>query len=886
MAKAARATARRPRQRAGNPQRRRARLAGAVSAFAVVSSRLDRLKSTVGKYPAQVRPAPCPGQSRFASFALPVCARIICISAVKKGGDLPKYKPRLLKEVRNARLRRDGTFERSLLALPDQVVFPHILSMIPLTSQASEESALLARLRGQTVIVCKLSDSPLEPNALEHIHHIGTEIALGEVIDMADEGAYVLAQGRRRVQILSLRHDETRPIARVRPYIDKPATEDAREQVEFLLELFQQSNQFHETVSEGVVKYILSLKEPGLLCDALAAILPLPAEEMQQLLELANIQERLDLMTIVLSTELRDGEFRDEIHSRLQEEIAANQREMYLREQLRIIQQELGEGDVFQQEALALTERINSANLPAEAQEKALKEVSRLNAIPPMSPESGVIHTYLDRLLTLPWQVMTEENLDLAHAENILERAHYGLDKVKARIIEHIAVRKLAGDKMKNPILCFVGPPGVGKTSLGKSIANALGCKFLRISLGGVRDEAEIRGHRRTYIGSMPGRILQQMERAESINPVFMLDEIDKMSSDFRGDPASAMLELLDPEQNSNFVDHYLEVAYDLSKVTFITTANDLYAIPEALEDRLEVIEFKGYSEEEKIEIARRFLIPKQLEANGIAAAGVGFSQGALQHIVRHYTYESGVRNLEREIAKICRKTAHKLAAEQAYPRRILPATIEKLLGPPKVLDSKVNRSAAVGIVSGLVWTPNGGEIQTVEVTLVPGKGNMMLTGQLGDVLQESAHIALSYLRARAAQFNLNADCFDNVDIHIHMPEGAVPKDGPSAGITLTTALISAFTERRASADIAMTGEITLRGAILPVGGVVEKTLAARRRGIPQIILPKDNRKDLHDLPKAVLRDLRIRFVDDMRQALDLVLQAAEERQPETGAPD
>ncbi|MCY4145614.1 MAG: endopeptidase La [Chloroflexi bacterium] len=799
---------------------------------------------------------------------------------------MPGNKTRIFNDIHNARLERDGTFERCLLALPEQVVFPHVLSMIPLASQDFEESALGAKRRGQTVITCKLSVSPLGPNTLEHIHRIGTEVALGEFVNRPGEGAYAIVQGRRRVRIVSARHDKNRPVVRVRPLDEDMATADERAQVELLRELFQQSSQFHEALSENVVKYILSLDEPGLLCDALAATLPLPADEMQQLLELVAIQERLDLLTLLLSAELRESELRDEVHSRLQEEIAANQREMYLREQLRVIQQELGESDVFQQEVNELKERIDKANLPAEAQEKALKEVSRLHAIPPMSPESGVIHTYLDRLLTLPWQVITEENLDLAHAEAVLEQAHYGLDRVKTRIIEHIAVRKLARDKMKSPILCFVGPPGVGKTSLGKSIADALGCKFLRISLGGVRDEAEIRGHRRTYIGSMPGRILQQMERAESINPVFMLDEIDKMSADFRGDPASAMLELLDPEQNSKFVDHYLEVAYDLSHVTFITTANDLYAIPEALEDRLEVIDFKGYSEEDKIEIARRFLIPKQLEAHGIVAANIRFSQAALRQVIRHYTYESGVRSLEREIAKVCRKTARKIAADLAFPRRILPATVEKLLGPPKILDSKVNRSDAVGIVSGLVWTPNGGEIQTVEATLVPGKGNMTLTGQLGDVLQESAHIALSYLRARAAQFNLEADCFEAVDIHIHMPEGAVPKDGPSAGITLTTALISAFTDRAARADIAMTGEITLRGTILPVGGVVEKILAARRRGIPQIILPKDNQKDLHDLPKAALRDVQIRFVNDMQTALELVLAAAAAEKPASGAAD
>ena len=786
---------------------------------------------------------------------------------------MPSKSAKNISRIANARTDRDGVFERNLLALPDQVLFPHVLSVVNLAaSSANHAAARNASVRGQTLIACKLNNGASGTDTLQQIHHIGTEIALGDDIGLSDDDSSLMARGRRRVEILQVRQSHGYPVARVRA-LDEAQTEtlSAEDLAEIHL-LFSKSSQFNQAPPDSVVEYILSLKDPGLLCDSLASILPLPADDLQQLLEVPDARERLELLALILSTEMQDNEIHDQVHTRLQEEIAANQREMYLREQLRVIQQELGDGDVFQQELQELSERVRAAGLPPPAREKAMKEVSRLNTVPPMSPESGVIHTYLDRLLTLPWNALSEENLDLAHAEDILERAHYGLEKVKARIIEHIAVRKLARDKMKSPILCFVGPPGVGKTSLGKSIADALGCKFLRISLGGVRDEAEIRGHRRTYIGSMPGRILQQMERAETINPVFMLDEIDKMSSDFRGDPASAMLEVLDPEQNSNFVDHYLEVAYDLSKVTFITTANDLYAIPEALEDRLEVIEFKGYSEEAKIEIARRFLIPKQLEANGISEVGLRFSIAALQHIIRHYTYESGVRNLEREIAKVCRKTARQVAAERAYARRVTPAAIEKLLGPPQVLDSKVNRNDAVGIVSGLVWTPNGGEIQTVEVSLVAGKGNMLLTGQLGDVLQESAHIALSYLRARADDYSLPGEDFENYDIHIHMPEGAVPKDGPSAGITLVTALISAFTESRARADIAMTGEITLRGSILPVGGIVEKVLAARRRGIANIILPKDNRKDLRDIPRAVRRDIEISFVDDMRQALDLAL--------------
>ena len=776
-------------------------------------------------------------------------------------------------KIENARAKTGGVFELPLLPINAQVLFPNVLSLVPLTSEAQVKAAVFAREFGKTMIACQIRAESSGETPMDKIHAIGTEIAPGKTTEVANDRVQLLAQGRRRVRILEVLQKGDFPLARACVASEESAMPETLDSLaEALKELFKHSSQYNESMPDSIVKHILSLEEPTLLCDSLASILPLAPADSQQLLELSDVAKRLELLAVLLTSDLHDKDIHDEVHTRLQDEIAANQREMYLREQVRVIQQELGDGDVFQQEARELAERIRAVNLPDEVREKAMKEVSRLGVIPPMSPESGVIHTYLDRLLTLPWHVLSEENLDLKNAEDILERAHYGLSKVKARIIEHIAVRKLAKDKMKSPILCFVGPPGVGKTSLGKSISDALGCKFLRISLGGVRDEAEIRGHRRTYIGSMPGRILQQMERAETVNPVFMLDEIDKMSSDYRGDPASALLEVLDPEQNVNFVDHYLEVPYDLSKVTFITTANDLYSIPEALEDRLEVIEFKGYSEEEKVEIARRFLIPKQLEANGLADAGVRFSIAALQHIIRHYTYESGVRNLEREIARMCRRIARLVASERGFPRRITPATIDKHLGPPQMLDSKVNRADAIGIVSGLVWTPNGGEIQTVEVSLVPGKGNLMLTGQLGDVLQESAHIALSYLRARANEFDLHADDFDNVDIHVHMPEGAVPKDGPSAGVTLATAMISAYTERPASANYAMTGEITLRGHILPVGGVVEKILAARRRQIPHIILPKDNRKDLHDLPKGAKRDVSIAFVEDMKGLLDLVL--------------
>ena len=775
--------------------------------------------------------------------------------------------------INSAEPNGDGLLQLPLLVLDNQVVFPRVLSLVPVNTEANFQAISYAKEHKQTLIVVKQRHALNGGQLAEHIHDIGTEIAPGQLSDAYGDKVHVLVQGRRRVRIMDVDEQASFPVAHAHT-MDELLTksEHVDSLCASLMELFKHSSHYIESVPDSVIKHILAVKEPGQLCDTLAAVMPLEADQLQTLLEEADVAQRLEQLAVAVSSDLQDSQLHEEVHSRLQDEIAANQREMYLREQMRVIQQELGDGDIFQQELHELAEKIRDTNLPEDIHEKAMKELSRLGVIPPMSPESGVIHTYLDRLLTLPWNVTSEENLDLQHAEDILDSAHYALSKVKTRIIEHIAVRKLARDKMKSPILCFVGPPGVGKTSLGKSIADALGCKFLRISLGGVRDEAEIRGHRRTYIGSMPGRILQQMERAESVNPVFMLDEIDKMSSDFRGDPASALLEVLDPEQNKNFVDHYLEVSYDLSNVTFITTANDLYSIPEALEDRLEVIDFKGYPEEEKIEIARRFLIPKQLEANGISSAGIRFSIASLQHIIRHYTYESGVRNLEREIAKICRKIARQMASERSHPRRIGPTIVEKYLGPPHVLDSRVNRADGIGIVSGLVWTPNGGDIQTIEVSLVPGKGNLMLTGQLGDVLQESAHIALSYLRSRAHDFELPADDFDNFDIHIHMPEGAVHKDGPSAGISLAAALISAFSECRVRSDYAMTGEITLRGHILPVGGVVEKVLAARRRNVPQIILPKDNRKDLRDLPKAVKKAVKVVFVEEMQEVLELIL--------------
>ncbi|MGW8249676.1 MAG: endopeptidase La, partial [Anaerolineales bacterium] len=512
------------------------------------------------------------------------------------------------------------------------------------------------------------------------------------------------------------------------------------------------------------------------------------------------------------------------------------------------------------------------ANLPEEVAVRALKEVDRLSQMPPMSPEVGIIRTYVEWILELPWSDTTEDNLDVKHAAKVLGRDHYGLPRAKERILEYIAVRSLKPKRMRQPILCFVGPPGTGKTSLGKSIADALGRKFVRLSLGGVRDEAEIRGHRRTYIGALPGRILQTMRRSGTVNPLFMLDEIDKLGLDFRGDPAAALLEVLDPEQNYSFSDHYLELSYDLSRVMFITTANTAMTIPAALLDRMEVIEFPGYIEEEKLAIAERFLIPRQLEENGLVVDDLRFSTQALQRIIREYTYEAGVRNLEREIGRVCRKVARMKAEGKRHPDLIGSAAVERFLGPPQFHNLEAERQNEIGVATAVAWTENGGEIMPVEILLLEGKGNLQITGQIGNIMQESAQAALSYLKSRSMDLNLSVEIFDQVDIHIHVPEGAIPKDGPSAGITIASALASAFTGQAVRRDVGMTGEITLRGRVLPVGGVREKVLAAHRAGLKVVLLPKRNMKDLVDIPKRARGELKIVPVEHMDQVLDIAL--------------
>ncbi|MFT7586540.1 MAG: ATP-dependent Lon protease, partial [Cellvibrionaceae bacterium] len=594
----------------------------------------------------------------------------------------------------------------------------------------------------------------------------------------------------------------------------------------------------------------------------------------QSILEILNQGERLHRVSVLLARELDVLQLGEQIQAKVQDEVDKSQREHYLREQMRAIQGELGEIDVFSQETEELRELIAAKDLPEDVRKKTDKELSRLGSMPSMAPEVGIIRTYLDWIVDLPWTEAKEETLDVSAAAKILDEDHFGLENVKDRILEHIATLQLAPDRSRAPILCFVGPPGTGKTSMGRSIARALNRDFARISLGGVRDEAEIRGHRRTYIGAMPGRIIQAIRKAGSNNPLFMLDEIDKLSSDFRGDPASALLEVLDPEQNNTFADHYLDLDFDLSNVMFITTANTLDPIPGPLLDRMEIIDYRSYLEEEKIEICRKFLISRQLELHGLLNAKLRFTDDGLQMLIRQFTWEAGVRSLERELANVCRKIARRVAEKRRYPKRISQDQIVELLGPPPLSERKIRDEDEIGVANGMAWTAAGGAVMYIEVNLMPGKGSLTLTGQLGDVMQESARAALTYTRSMSEHLELEPDVFDKTDIHIHVPDGAVPKDGPSAGVALASALISAFTGRPIRHDIGMTGEITLRGRVLPVGGIREKALAARRMGIRDFILPARNESDIENIPLHLRRDLNFIKVDRVDQVLKNVFKS------------
>ncbi len=778
-----------------------------------------------------------------------------------------------LYRVPNMEPNQEGIIEAAVLPLRDLVIFPRMVSPIFVGREASLLAVQEAQKKEQTIIGLTQRDPEIEEPGAEDFLPIGVEMAVGRLLNMPDGSYSALVQGRRRVEVVEFIRTKPYLKARVR-ILPEPTVADKNTQalMRTVLDQFDRCVQLDRSIPEEAHLFALNIAEPGWLADMVATSLSLNYEAKLRLLLTLDPKARLAQLNTLLAQEVDVLELEDEIHLRVQNEVDKTQREFYLREQMKQIQTELGEGDIFARDAVDIKKKVEAADLPDEPKRIALKEVERLNQMPPMAPEVGIIRTYIDWIVDLPWKNVSADNLDVKNAAKILEREHYGLKKAKERILEYIAVRSLKPKKERQPILCFYGPPGVGKTSLGRSIADALGRKFVRVSLGGVRDEAEIRGHRRTYIGALPGRIIQTMKRAGTANPLFMLDEIDKLYSDFRGDPASAMLEALDPEQNYAFSDHYLEIPFDLSKVMFVTTANSLSTIPAPLLDRMEIIEFPGYIEEEKVEIANRYLVPRQLEENGIDGINLKFEEDALRKIVREYTYEAGVRNLEREISRVSRKVARMKAEAKKFPTTIVADGLDKLLGPQQIFPAEAERNDEVGVATGLAWTENGGEIMAVEVAVIEGKGSLQMTGQMGEVMQESGQAALTYIKSRVAALKIDMDVFERFDIHVHMPEGGIPKDGPSAGITMATAIISALTGRAVLKHVGMTGEITLRGRILPIGGVREKVLAAHRSGLKTVLLPEKNLKDLVDLPKTAKSELKIIPVKHMDDVLEIAL--------------
>jgi ATP-dependent Lon protease len=770
-----------------------------------------------------------------------------------------------------------------LLPLRDTVVFPHMMTPLAVGRDRSLRALEAATGSDNLLIVVAQRDPEVQEPKLEDLYPVGVEVVVGRTLRMPDGTTNILGQGRRRVELLGFTQEQPYIRAEVRTLPESAkVTLGTEALMRAVLSLFEKVVQLSHQLPEDAYVAAMNVSDPGPLADLIASLLEIDFAERQELLEILEPAERLQRLSVLLAKELDVLELEYSIHDKVQQEVDRSQREFYLREQMRAIQSELGEIGFGSADLQELEDRLSQAEMPEVAKDKAKKELSRLKSMPPASPETGVIRTYLDWLLELPWTETTEDVLDIAQVAKDLNANHYALPKAKERILEYLAVRKLRLERedgegtkeSKGPILCFVGPPGTGKTSLGRSIAAALGRKFVRVSLGGIRDEAEIRGHRRTYIGALPGRIVQTMRTAGTMNPLFMLDEIDKVGLDFRGDPSAALLEVLDPEQNNAFSDHYLDVPYDLSKVMFITTANILEPVPPALRDRMEVIEFPGYIEEEKLAIARKFLIPRQLAENGLDTPerSLTFSEKALRVMIRDYTYEAGVRNLEREIANVCRKIARRVAEGKHSPRGVGVQSLAKYLGPPRFIRDDGEQTDEIGLAIGIAWTEAGGDLLPVEVTLMEGKGSLMLTGQLGDVMQESAQAALSYARSHAFELGMGDVDFDKLDIHIHVPEGAVPKDGPSAGITMATALISALIERPVHHNVAMTGEITLRGRVLPIGGLKEKVLAAHRAGLKTILLPKQNRKDMVEIPKRVKRDLTFVFVERMEEVLPVAL--------------
>ena len=769
-----------------------------------------------------------------------------------------------------------------MMPVRDVVIFPHMMTPF-VVGRDSSVRALEEALGGdKRIFLATQHDASTDEPRPEEIYSVGTIVNIVQSLRLPDGNIKVLVEGIERGKIVSVTDDEGffRAVVKVAHY-----KVDAGPQLEALVSrvttLFEQYIKLSQNLNYETMIAAIRVDDPGKLSDTIGANLQLTIEEKQELLEIFDPIERLTRVAELLDIEIEKLNVDRTIQGRVKRQMERAQKEYYLNEKIKAIQKELGRGE--KSEIDELKKKIETAGMTKDAFEKAIAELKRLENMPPMSAESTVSRNYLEWLLAVPWKQKSKEIRDLKFAEEVLESDHYGLEKIKERILEFLAVRRL----VKNPrgsILCFVGAPGVGKTSLGMSVAKATGRKFIRLSLGGVRDEAEIRGHRRTYIGALPGQIIQMMRKAGTRNPVFMLDEVDKMSMDFRGDPSAALLEVLDPEQNYMFMDHYLDVEYDLSQVFFIATANVLHTVPPALQDRMEVIRLSGYTELEKMEIAKRFLVKKQMKETGLSDKLVEFTDEGLMTLVQYYTREAGVRNLEREIGNICRKVARRSVnamgpgadgKEQAQPERavITAALVPEYLGPLKFRDTEADKCNEIGAAVGLAWTEVGGQILTTEAQIMDGKGKLTTTGKLGDVMQESAQAAMSYTRSRAHQLGLPRDFYRNLDIHVHVPEGAIPKDGPSAGITLATAIISALTRIPVRCDIAMTGEITLRGRVLPIGGLKEKLLAARRHGIREAIVPKDNEKDLPDIPEAIRGEMKLHFVESMDEVLKIALE-------------
>ena len=799
-------------------------------------------------------------------------------------------------EKKDEREPSSGPVRVPLLPLRDIIVFPHMVVPLFVGRQRSIKALEEATQKQSLIFLSSQKDAKTNDPTEDDIYKIGTLGSVVQMLKLPDGTVKVLIEGKRRARVARF---VTNPDFFLVDVEDAPEIVERNTEVEALIRevhtTFENYVKLKKKIPPEMVMSVSSIDDPGRLADTIVAHLGIKLDDRQNLLETFNAAERLEKVLGHMRAEIEILEVERRIRSRVKKQMERSQKEYYLNEQMRAIQKELGEKDEFKNEIQEIEEKLKQKKLSAEAKDKVDKELKKLKMMSPMSAEATVVRNYIDWILSLPWNEFTDDKLDINEAERVLEEDHYGLEKVKERILEYLAVQSLVG-KIKGPILCLVGPPGVGKTSLGRSIARATGRKFVRVSLGGVRDEAEIRGHRRTYIGALPGKIVQSMKKAGSSNPVFLMDEIDKMSTDFRGDPSSALLEVLDPEQNTTFNDHYLDLDYDLSKVMFITTANTLDRIPRPLQDRMEIIRIAGYTELEKLSIAKKYLMEKQKESNGLTTDNLVFTDNALLGVIRHYTKEAGVRSLEREIAAICRKVAVEVVRKDRNAHiQVGSKSLHKYLGAIKFRYGKADAEVKIGVTTGLAWTELGGELLATEVTIMPGKGQLIITGKLGDVMQESAQAAMSYVRSRATELGLERDFYQKVDVHIHVPEGAIPKDGPSAGITMATSLVSALMKMPVYNDLAMTGEITLRGNVLPIGGLKEKVLAAHRAGIKRVLIPAENEKDIEEIPATVLKTVEIELVshmdDVLRKALaindpaSLFRNAAVENQPKDESP-